>query len=81
MSSGENISGESPPTRHFLFVPSFNPDRRHSWGNVISHISAANPNATNVDFIRWEFLFVVFNKIMRKKNSDEEEEKIEEKEK
>jgi hypothetical protein len=34
-----------------------------------------------VDFIRWEFLFVVFNKIMRKKNSDEEEEKIEEKEK
>jgi hypothetical protein len=52
MSSGENISGESPPTRHFLFVPSFNPDRRHSWGNVISHISAANPNATNVDFIR-----------------------------
>jgi hypothetical protein len=60
MSVGENINRDSPltSTRHFLIVPSFNPERRHSWGNIVSHISTRNPNitssitTTNVDSIR-----------------------------
>lgn len=60
MSVGENINRNLSLTsaRHFLFVPSFNPERRHSWGNVISHISTRNPNITssitinNADSIR-----------------------------
>ncbi len=50
MSVGENINQISPPsslTRHFLIVPSYNPERRHSWGNVIPNISPQNPNITS----------------------------------
>jgi hypothetical protein len=35
------------PRRHFLIVPSFNPERRHSWGNVISHPSQRSDVATS----------------------------------
>jgi hypothetical protein len=63
MSLDENINQDvfvptSSTTRHFLFVPSFNSERRHSWGNVVSHISPRNPNITssitytNADSIR-----------------------------
>jgi hypothetical protein len=60
MSDDGNINRDSPSslTRHFLIVPSFNPERRHSWGNVVSHISTRNPNITssititNADSIR-----------------------------
>ncbi|CAF0899392.1 unnamed protein product [Adineta ricciae] len=34
----QEILSSTPPTRrNFLIVPSFNPERRHSWGNVILH--------------------------------------------
>ncbi|CAF1559989.1 unnamed protein product, partial [Rotaria sordida] len=35
------------PRRHFLIVPSFNPERRHSWGNVILRPSHRNHVATS----------------------------------
>ncbi|CAF1043340.1 unnamed protein product [Rotaria sordida] len=52
MSRSENIDQDSTPppssssltNRHFLIVPSFNPERRHSWANIVSHISARNSN-------------------------------------
>jgi len=49
MYGGENINRNSSvtSTRHFLIVPSFNPERRHSWGNIVSHISTRNPNITS----------------------------------
>ncbi|CAF0979455.1 unnamed protein product [Rotaria sp. Silwood1] len=50
MSLGESInqdSTSSPTNRHFLIVPSFNPERRHSWASVISHISARNSDITS----------------------------------
>jgi hypothetical protein len=49
MSLGENINKISPvsSTRHFLFVPTFNPERRHSWGNAVSNISTLNSNITS----------------------------------
>jgi hypothetical protein len=42
MSLDTDIDQESPSSissssrRHFLIVPLFNPERRHSWGNVVS---------------------------------------------
>ena len=55
MSLGEDINRDSPlPTpplvRHFLIVPTFNPERRHSWGNAISHVSSRT--TTNADSTR-----------------------------
>ena len=49
MSLGENINKISPvsSTRHFLFVPTFNPERRHSWGNAVSNLSTINTNKTS----------------------------------
>ncbi|CAF2824863.1 unnamed protein product [Rotaria sp. Silwood2] len=51
MSLGESINQDSTPPsssiRHFLIVPSFNPERRHSWANVISYISARNSDITS----------------------------------
>jgi hypothetical protein len=44
MSLGENIN-KTPQLlfhRHFLIVPTFNPERRHSWGHAISHLSTQN---------------------------------------
>ena len=45
--------------RHFLIVPSFNPERRHSWASVVSHLSVQNSDIhssmnlkVNTDFIR-----------------------------
>ncbi|CAF2396882.1 unnamed protein product [Rotaria sp. Silwood2] len=38
----ELCSSASPSRRHFLIVPSFNPERRHSWGNVKSITSVTN---------------------------------------
>jgi hypothetical protein len=55
MSLGESINQDSPPpttARHFLIVPSFNFERRHSWGNVISDISAPKHNITNTCTLR-----------------------------
>ena len=50
MSVAENLNQDVPLTRPFLIVPSFNPERRHSWGNTISHLSERNPRiTTNVD--------------------------------
>ena len=51
--------------RNYLIVPSFNPERRHSWGNVMSHPSQRTPIATSVltiinktdSILRWEILF------------------------
>ncbi|CAF0723151.1 unnamed protein product [Adineta ricciae] len=51
MSLGEDIKRESPSTnRRFLIVPLFNPERRHSWGNVVSHLSTrdADKSITSV---------------------------------
>ncbi len=85
MSSGENINAGSPSslssTRHFLIVPSFNPERRHSWGNIISNISVANPNITssititNTDSIRWEFSFVVIRLTFEQNNEEKKKKK------
>jgi hypothetical protein len=52
MSLDADIDQESPSStsslrRHFLIVPSFNPERRHSWGNVVSHPSHRNNVATS----------------------------------
>jgi len=52
MSLDADIDQESPSStlslrRHFLIVPSFNPERRHSWGNVVSHPSQRNNAATS----------------------------------
>ena len=59
MSLGEDIKRESPSTnRRFLIVPLFNPERRHSWGNVVSHLSTrdadvnASVNTVDVESIR-----------------------------
>jgi hypothetical protein len=54
MSLDTDIDKESPsstssasPRRHFLIVPSFNPERRHSWGNLVPHQSPRNHIATS----------------------------------
>ncbi|CAF4063132.1 unnamed protein product [Rotaria magnacalcarata] len=50
MSLGENINRDTSSSslnRHFLIVPSFNPERRHSWASVVSHISSRNSNVTS----------------------------------
>jgi len=53
MSLDGGIDQESPSSassssrRHFLIVPSFNPERRHSWGNVVSHSSHRNTVRTS----------------------------------
>lgn len=60
MSIGENINRNLSLTsaRHFLIVPTFNPERRHSWGNVITPVSTRTSNLTssktiiNADIIR-----------------------------
>jgi hypothetical protein len=50
MSLDTDIDQETPSSssrRHFLIVPSFNPERRHSWGNVESHSTQRNNVATS----------------------------------
>jgi hypothetical protein len=54
MSLDADIDQESPllkssssSRRHFLIVPSFNPERRHSWGNVVSHSLHRTNTATS----------------------------------
>ena len=43
----ESASSTLTSRRHFLIVPSFNPERRHSWGNAVSNISTLNSNITS----------------------------------
>ncbi|CAF3063764.1 unnamed protein product [Rotaria socialis] len=43
----ESSSSTSSSRPHFLIVPSFNPERRHSWGNVASRPSHRNHTATS----------------------------------
>jgi hypothetical protein len=65
----ESSLSTSSPKRHFLIVPSFNPERRHSWGNVVSHSSHRNNVAASFITItahvdsnkRWEVLFMTYN--------------------
>ncbi len=59
MPLGENINRYPlSATRNFLIVPSFNPERRHSWENIASHTITRNPHInssiiiTNADSIR-----------------------------
>ena len=63
MSLEENLFTSNTSTgasmRHFLIVPSFNPERRHSWGNVVSPQSTRRNSSitssitmTNADSIR-----------------------------
>jgi hypothetical protein len=61
MSADNKIDQEVPSSsrRHFLIIPSFNPERRHSWGNVVLNPSQkANVAtstliiATNADYHR-----------------------------
>ncbi len=54
MSSDADIDQESPSStsssssrRHFLIVPLFNPERRHSWGNVVPHPAHRNNVTTS----------------------------------
>jgi hypothetical protein len=44
----ESTSATLSSRRHFLIVPSFNPERRHSWGNVVPHSSQRNDVVTSV---------------------------------
>lgn len=51
--------------RNFLIVPSFNPDRRHSWGNVVPHhrnaptsVITITTNAASKQ--RWEEFITIF---------------------
>ncbi|CAF3403177.1 unnamed protein product [Rotaria sp. Silwood1] len=43
----ESCSSTSLSRRHFLIVPSFNPERRHSWGSVVLRPSHRNHVATS----------------------------------
>ncbi|UJR21437.1 hypothetical protein I4U23_024523 [Adineta vaga] len=44
MPLGEDIKHDSSSAyRHFLIVPTFNPERRHSWGNVVNDDSISPP--------------------------------------
>jgi len=65
MSADNKIDDQEIPSltsssrRHFLIIPSFNPERRHSWGNVVLNPSQkANVAtssliiATNADYHR-----------------------------
>lgn len=53
MSLGERFqrnassSSSTSSNRHFLIIPSFNPERRHSWGNTVSHLSPRKPSNVN----------------------------------
>ena len=43
----EILLSTSSPRRNFLIIPSFNPERRHSWGHVILHPSHKTNIATS----------------------------------
>lgn len=71
MSIGERIDRTSSSNRHFLLVPSFNPERRHSWGNTLVNLSSSRSLHSHADdTIRWETLNVdEDNFMMWKRNS------------
>ena len=74
MSLETNLDREVPSStasstkRNFLIVPSFNPERRHSWGNVVSHpknvmTSLITITANADSILRWDhsiYMYIIF---------------------